>query len=177
MQRSDWPDFEKAMGILAENFGHRALSAEAMRVWILALEEHPYARVRGLLLNWMQQKIKFPVIADLTRACAELAAIDRERVAAAEGRAFNRTPEFHGPTEIGKRAMREIKAFLREGQRAPGKWWAHDILQAHAQGLPHPRTGSPITHMQLGMAKAALGDLVSLGRVPGEDDEPMEQAA
>lgn len=173
MQRSDWPDFEKAIGICAENFGHRALSAEALRVWIMALEEHPYARVRGVLLGWMQQKTKFPVIADLTRACAEIAIQDRERVAAAEGRAFNRTPDFHGPTEVGRQAIREIRGLLRDGMRKPGKWWAHDILQAHQQGLPHPRTGRPLSDMQVQFARAALGDLASLSRVPGEDDEAM----
>ena len=173
MQRNDYPDFEKAMGIVAENFGHRALSAEAMRVWILALVEHPYARVRVVLLGWMQQKTKFPVIADLTRACSELATADRERIARAEGDAFDRIPIHAGPTEFGKRALREIRAFLREGQRAPGKWWAREIVQAHAQGLPHPRTGHPLSDMQVQFARAALGDLAPISRIPGEDDEAI----
>lgn len=138
MQRSDLADFEKLMGVVAENFGHKVLSAEALRIWITALEEHPFMRVRSVLLNWMQQKTKFPLIADLTRACSDIAALERDRIAAVERERFNRMPEYHGPSEAGQRAIKEIRALLKQGMRPPGRWWATEILDAHAEGLPVP---------------------------------------
>lgn len=138
MQRSDLADFEKLMGVVAENFGHKILSAEALRVWITALEEHPFMRVKSVLLNWMQTKTKFPLIADLTRACSDIASVERDRIAAAERQHFNRMPEYRGPSEAGKRAIREIRALLKDGPRAPGRWWAREVLQAHEQGQPVP---------------------------------------
>lgn len=177
MQAADAEQFNALLADVAECMGHRPMSVRACLVFFDALKEHPFPRVRGVLKGWMVTRHKLPTVADICRECAEIASADRERIAAAEGRAFNRTPDFQGPTEVGSRAIREIRALLQDGFRKPGKWWAREIVQAHQQGLPHPRTGRPITDMQLGMAKAAMGDLASLSRTPGEDDEPWEQAA
>jgi len=173
VQPTDADAFNTLLADVAEVMGQRPISARASVHFFDALREHPFQRVRGVLRNWMVTRHKLPTVADICRECADLAAADRERIAAAEGKAFSRTPDFHGPTEVGKRAMREIRALLQDGFRKPGKWWAHEIVQAHEAGLPHPRTGHAITDMQVAMARAALGDLASLSRFPGEDDEAM----
>jgi len=173
MQATDADAFNALLADVAECMGHRPLSARASLVFFDALREHPFPRVRGVLKNWMVTRHKLPTVADICRECADLASADRERIAKAEGAAFDRQPDYRGPSEVGRRAMREIRGLLRDGMRKPGKWWAHEIVQAHERGLPHPRTGTALSDMQVRFARAALGDLASLSRVPGEDDEAM----
>lgn len=176
MQAADADAFNALLADVAECMGHRPISARATVHWFDALREHPFPRVRSVLKGWMVTRHKLPTIADICRECAELAAADRERIAKAEAAAFDRTPDYRGPSEIGRRAMREIRSFLREGQRQPGKWWAREIVQAHEAGLPHPRTGRDLTDWQVRMAQAALGQLAVLSG-SAADDGAWEETA
>lgn len=173
MQPTDADAFLALLTDVAEVMGHRPISSRAGMHFFDALREHPYRRVQGVLKTWMVTRHKLPTVADIARECADLASADRERIAKAEAAAFHRDPTYAGPSEVGKRAIRQLRALLRDGQRKPGKWWARDILDAHAQGLPHPRTGHALSDMQVQYARAAMGDLASLSRVPGEDDEEL----
>ena len=168
MQRVDLDNFQRLMAELYECYSHKPPSAAVLQHWVDALRDHPFATVDNVIRNWIRTKPKLPVIADITKTCADIFSDRVEQRAAADKRAFAQEVP-HAVTPYGEQCIREIRALLAKPKR-PSKEWARKIME-------NPNS----TEFQRNFAKPVYEDLLhSEGkreRVPGEDDEPLAEAA
>lgn len=131
--------------------------------WTDALHSYPFHNVDKVLRNWLQTQKKAPVIADITKPCADLLSDAIESRAAADKRAFDQTPEAHKATPYGSQVIRDMRAMLAS-TKIPNKEWARKIME-------NPNS----TELQREFAKPVYATLPQ--REPGEDDEPLSEAA
>lgn len=62
-----------------------------------------------------------------------------------------------------------LKHELQSVSAKPSRQWAYDILAGEATGV-HPKTGRPLTHIQIVLARQAVGGPAEPMREPGEDE-------
>lgn len=167
MQRIDLPAFQALLTEVYECYGNRPPSAQAMIHWGDALNSFPFHNVERVLKNWLHTKQKAPVIADITRPCADMLSDSIESRAAADKKAFEVKPEqWTGPTPLAEKCIAEMKAMLAKPKR-PGTDWARKIME-------NPNS----TEFQRDFAKPVYERFYKKKeRVPGEDDEPIAEAA
>ena len=162
MQQVDLNGFQKLMAEVQEVYGHRPPSPAVLQHWVDALKDHPFHTVDRVLRNWIQTKPKVPVIADITRICADIFSDRVESRAAADKKAFEVSPEeWKGPTPFAEKCIAEMKAMLAK-PKPPGKAWARKIME-------NPNS----TETQREFASRVYKPV---DREPGSDDDLAEAA-
>lgn len=157
MQRTDLERFQKLLVEVYECYGSRPPSAAALVHWADALHSYPFHNVETVLRNWLQTKPKAPVIADITRPCADILSDTVERRAEADKRQFEGTPDFQKATPFGKECIRAMLALVAK-PKPPSKEWARRIME-------NPES----TFFQRQIAKPVYATLQH--REPGQDEE------
>jgi hypothetical protein len=159
VQRIDLPAFQALLTEVYECYGNRAPSAQAMLHWGDALHSFPFHNVERVLRNWLHTQKKAPVIADITKPCADLLSDSVEQRAEADRKAFAAPIVFKGVTPHGRKCIAQMRALLAKPKR-PSKEWARKIME-------NPNSNE----LQREFAK---GVYVAREREPGDDDDlPM----
>lgn len=165
MIQTDVPRFSEAMNSLAEVYGKTALGPKAMNVWFGVLKEFDCVQVVSMLGAWPKTNIKFPAPADVWKALNERASETRERVAAAEKKAYDDGWRAATSTPYGKQKLTEIKRILSAPKPTPEQHWKR-VLKTAPIGSPAYRFAESF------YSKKSLEVMV---REPGQDDEELAE--
>lgn len=157
MQRIDSDRFGQLMAEVFECFDRRPPSAAALVHWSDALADYSFIAVEDVLRNWLRERTKAPVIAEIVSICSERAISGRERRAEADKIAFARPCEWRGVTPFGSQCIAEMREMLKSPKQ-PSRDWAYRIMD-------NPSS----TEMQRDFARSVVHP--PLNREPGEDRE------
>jgi hypothetical protein len=155
----DLDSFQKLMVEVQEVYGHRPPSPAVLQHWVDALKDDAFHTVDSVLRNWIRTKPKPPMIADITKICADLLSDRVENRAEADRKAFAAPIVFKGVTPHGRKCIAQMRALIAKPKR-PSKDWARKIME-------NPKANE----LQREFAK---GVYVAREREPGDDDDlPM----
>jgi hypothetical protein len=156
MQKFDIQPMAVQLNLLAEVYEKKPVTVRALEVWFDTLKEFPAEQVLGILIGWPKTHHKFPVPAEVWKACNEKS-IDRREDEALQMK-MDRAPV----TQTGKLIVGRIREIMALPRRSPREHWEH-VLSTHSN--------ESIGHR---FAREALRlDVVVDEREPGCDDEPI----
>lgn len=170
MERMSIPRLIEKLNSLAETFDKKPVSVKAAEMWFEALREFDAELILSLLANWPKTHGKFPVPAELWKACNEIASEEREKRQQREKVELERSYKNFQRTPHGEKMLAIIKGIASAKKITPIQHW-HNVLAT--EGLP---TDTYI------FARACLKKIdrsfveVEVEREPGQDDEEMEAA-
>lgn len=183
MNRIDIPTFTARLDELADALGHKRVSEVGLKVWLQALNEFPLPDLVAQLDIWAKTNARFPTPASLWERCNNARTDRIEEAAKLEKVRERREADavFKRSDKLG-RALRSLVKTLKDREPTDPKEWAELIWQRYItdtpmpprehpfpveervvqwQGetyttRPDPTEGTPVSHVQVTFAAAAL---------------------
>ena len=161
MQKFDAQTMAQQLNLLAEVYEKKPVSAKALEVWFDTLKEFPTERILTLLIAWPKTHHKFPVPAEVWKACNERGLGEREETAARERAENMRQPFVRSPR--GAEFLEKMRAMLAKPKRSPREHWQHILATKPKDSIGY-RYASEVLKQR------------EVEREPGQDDEEREAA-